>query len=345
MRVLRLLSITAVLTIAAAVGGWWYVNAGASRGDRALTLYGNVDIREVQLAFEVTGRVAKLMAVEGERVRSGQVLAQLQPERYQHAVEQNRGQLTVAEQTLAKLEAGTRSEEIARARAVAGAARAEAKNAWGRYRRLQDMESKNAVSPQDVDDSRSAAQAAQARLVAARKTLALALAGPRQEDIARARGELQIAQAELSLAQRNLADTTLRAPAAGIVRSRILEPGDMAAPEIPVYTIALNQPLWVRTYVPETELGNLRPGMAAVIHTDTHPDQTYQGWVGYISPTAEFTPKSVESPEVRTDLVYQARIYVCDARDELRLGMPVTLTISRQQTATGPKAGCRRPKQ
>ncbi|WP_040661876.1 efflux RND transporter periplasmic adaptor subunit [Nitrococcus mobilis] len=345
MRVLRLLSITAVFTIAAAVGAWWYVNAGASRGDRSLTFYGNVDIREVQLAFEVTGRVAKLIVVEGERVRSGQVLAQLQPERYQHAVEQNRGQLTVAEQTLAKLEAGTRSEEIARARAEVSAARAEAKNAWGRYRRLQDMESKNAVSPQDVDDGKSAAQAAQARLVAARKTLALALAGPRQEDIARARGELQMAQAELSLAQRNLADTTLRAPAAGVVRSRILEPGDMAAPEIPVYTIALNQPLWVRTYVSETELGNLRPGMAAAIHTDTHPEQPYQGWVGYISPTAEFTPKSVESPEVRTDLVYQARIYVCDARGELRLGMPVTVTIPRQQTATGPKAACRRQKQ
>ncbi len=345
MRVLRLLSITVVLTIAAAVGAWWYMNVGASRADQSLTLYGNVDIREVELAFEVTGRVAKLMVEEGARVRPGQALAHLQRERYQHAVEQNRGQLTVAEQRLAKLEAGTRSEEIARARALARAARAEAKNAWSRYRRLQDMESKNAVSPQDVDDGRSAAQAAQARLEAARKTLALALAGPREEDIARARGELQMAQAELSLAQRNLADTILRAPAAGVVRSRILEPGDMAAPEVPVFTIALNHPLWVRTYVSETELGNLRPGMAAVLHTDTHPDQAYQGWVGYISPTAEFTPKSVESLEVRTDLVYQARIHVCDARGELRLGMPVTVTIPRQQAATGAEAACRRQKQ
>lgn len=341
MRIMRILALSAVLIIAAAVAVWWYVNAAANRGDGVLTLYGNVDIREAQLAFEVSGRVAKLNVVEGERVQPGQALARLQPERYQHAVDRLRGQMTVAEQTLAELEAGTRPEEIARARAEVDAAQAEAKNAWRRYHRLRDMAAKNAVSPQDVDDAKSVAQAAQGRLVAARKSLALALAGPREQEIAQARGKLQMARAELNLAQYNLDDTILRAPRPGVIRTRILEPGDMATPQIPVYTIALDQPRWVRAYVPETELGRLRPGMAADILTDTRAEQAYKGWVGYISPTAEFTPKSVETPEVRTDLVYQVRINVCDGQGELRLGMPATVVIPRGQTAAKPSAACR----
>lgn len=342
MRILKFVTGATVLTLAVAVSAWWYVmSAEASRGESALTLYGNVDIREVQLAFEVSGRVMELNAREGERVQPGQALARIEPGRYRHAVDRAQGRVIAAEQTLAELEAGTRPEEIARARAEVEAAQAEAKNAWGRYQRVQDMESKHAVSAQDVDDAKSAAQAAQAKLVAAGKTLALALAGPRQEDIARARGELQIAQAALALAQRNLDDTVLRATRPGVVRTRILEPGDMATPEVPVFSIALDQPLWVRTYVPEAELGNLRPGAAAIIHTDSHPDKAYEGWLGYISPTAEFTPNSVQTAEVRTDLVYQARIHVCDAQGELRLGMPVTVSIPRRQSATGPEAACR----
>lgn len=341
MRILRILALGAVLTLVAAVGSWWYVNAAANRGGEALTLYGNVDIREAQLAFEVSGRVAKLMATEGERVQAGQALARLEPERHEHAVNRLRGQMTVAEQTLAELEAGTRPEEIERARAEVEASKAEAKNAWRRYHRLRDMASKNAVSPQDVDDAKSEAQAAQGRLQAARKSLALALAGPREEEIAQARGKLQMAQAELDLAQHDLDDTVLRSPQPGIIRTRILEPGDMATPEVPVYTLALNQPRWVRAFVPETELGSLSPGMAAEIFTDTQPEQAYKGWVGYISPTAEFTPKSVETPGVRTDLVYQVRVNVCDARGELRLGMPATVVIPRGENAAKASDACR----
>lgn len=335
-----------VLVLAIAAGIWLYYRRYMSTGrGEALTLYGNVDIREAQLAFEVTGRISELDVQEGARVQPGQVLARLEPGRYQDAVEQAHGRLVTAEQALAELKAGTRPEEIARAQAEADAARAQAQNTKMRYQRLQDMEAKHAVSLQDVDDARFAAQASQKQYEAARKTLALALAGPRQEDIAQARGELQMAQAELKLAQRNLADTVLRASATGVIRSRILEPGDMASPQVPVYTLALNQTLWVRAYVPETELGNLRLGMTATIHTDTRPQEVYQGWVGYISPTAEFTPKSVETPEVRTDLVYQVRVNVCDGRGELRLGMPATVTIPRQQSLAEPSDVCQHNKQ
>ncbi len=120
-----------------------------------------------------------------------------------------------------------------------------------------------------------------------------------------------------ALAQRQFDDTRLYAPSDGVVEDRILEPGDMASPATPVLTIALPSPLWVRAYAPESELGRIRLGMKARVSADSYPDRAYDGWIGYISPTAEFTPKTVETPELRTALVYQLRVYVCDARGEL----------------------------
>ena len=123
----------------------------------------------------------------------------------------------------------------------------------------------------------------------------------------------------------------MKAPDNGIVEDRILEPGDMASPQKPVLTLALDDPLWVRVYVAETDLPRIRPGMKASVTTDGYPGQKYEGWVGFISPTAEFTPKSVETSEVRTKLVYQMRVFVRNPKGELRLGMPAVVTLPLDQ--------------
>jgi len=146
-----------------------------------------------------------------------------------------------------------------------------------------------------------------------------------------AAAELKASEAELAVARQRLADATLYAPADGIIRDRILEPGDMATPATPVYTLALLDPVWIRTYVPEPILGKVAPGMRAEVRTDSYPAKVYSGWIGYISPSAEFTPKTVQTPELRTRLVYQMRVYTCDPNNELRLGMPATVSISLAQ--------------
>jgi HlyD family secretion protein len=107
----------------------------------------------------------------------------------------------------------------------------------------------------------------------------------------------------------------------------------MASPQQPVFTLALTNPVWVRTYVSETDLGKISPGMKAYATTDSFPEKRYEGWIGYISPTAEFTPKSVETREVRTHLVYQVRVYVCNPENELRLGMPATVIVPLNPSA------------
>jgi HlyD family secretion protein len=117
----------------------------------------------------------------------------------------------------------------------------------------------------------------------------------------------------------------------------------MASPQRPVYTLAMTDPLWVRVYVKESDLGRIRPGMRAEVATDSYPNKRYNAWLGYISPTAEFTPKSVETTEVRSSLVYQVRIFVCNPQGELRLGMPTTVMIALGQPATSDNEHCPNP--
>lgn len=326
----RLIVIPLVLLVLLAAyvsrGLWW--PAGSDNGDAGLVLYGNVDQREVNLAFLVSGRIDKLMVREGEHIRQGQLLASLDAAHLEYAMEAARAHVDAQAQVLAALRAGTRPEDIRKLEADRDAAAATLRNAEASLRRIDDLARRKLASPQQRDDARTAVDAAHARLKAAEEALALGVAGPRKEDIAAAQATLEALQAQYALAQRNLADSKLHSPSDGIIRTRILEVGDMASPQTPVYTIALTNPIWVRAYIDEPDLGHIHPGMVATIHTDSYPGKTYRGWVGYISPTAEFTPKSVETPEVRSDLVYQVRVFVCNPRDELRLGMPATVTLT-----------------
>jgi HlyD family secretion protein len=243
------------------------------------------------------------------------------------------------ERIVEKLLAGTRREEIQQARAQADAIRQRAESARRTYERLRPLAAENLASRDRVDTAKAAADSENASLMAAVERLNLAERGPRKEDIAAAKATLKVLAAELDIARQNLADATLYASDDGIIRNRILEPGDMAAPGRPVLTLALTDPVWVRAYIPETDLGRIHPGMAAMVKTDSFPDKTYPAWIGYISPTAEFTPKTVETTDVRTHLVYQVRVFVCNPENELRLGMPATVVIPLNPAADDPVNG------
>ena len=297
----------------------------------SLTLYGNVDVREVRLAFNASEHVGALNAREGDRVHEGQLLGQLHTELLELGVATAEARLEAQRQVLARLRAGSRAEEIRKVRSDVRAAEAEARAKQLTYERTSALLPRKLIPQEDVDVAKAKSDAAQAALHAARDLLDLALAGARDEDIAVAAAELKESEAELAVARQRLADATLYAPADGIIRDRILEPGDMATPATPVYTLALLDPVWIRTYVPEPLLGKVAPGMRAEVRTDSYPAKVYSGWVGYISPSAEFTPKTVQTPELRTRLVYQMRVYTCDPSNELRLGMPATVSIPLAQ--------------
>jgi HlyD family secretion protein len=306
----------------------------------ALTLYGNVDIREVQLAFQDAGRIAYLAVDEGAKVSKGQVVAELDPVRFQMEAGRLSGEVAAQARFVERLKSGSRPQEVEKSRAAVASARANLKDAELSLARKQSLQLTNRISAQEVDSASARVQTWQATLKTAEEELSLAIEGPRKEDIATAEANLTALQAVKELAEQRVIDTRLLAPADGFIRNRILEPGAMASAGTPVLTLALTNPLWVRAYISEPDLGRVREGMQAELRTDSLPGKTYKGWVGFISSTAEFTPKTVETTELRTKLVYRARIFACDPQHELRLGMPVTATIDTTRGTSGDSARC-----
>jgi membrane fusion protein YbhG len=296
-----------------------------------LRLYGNVDIREVELSFRQPGRLFEMSFDEGDSVSAGEVMARLDAGPYREKVAAAEAELRAAEAELDKLRSGNRPQEIAQARERVRQTQATSHEAERNFNRQNSLLESGTSSQRTVDAARAARDQAAANLAAAKAALSLATAGFRSEDIAV--GEARVAAVEAALAQTRtaLADTELVAPSDATVLSRVREPGSMVTSGTPVYSLSLRDPVYVRAYVSEPDLGRIAPGTKVKVHTDSST-RAYHGQIGFISPRAEFTPKTVETTDLRTDLVYRLRVVVTDADLALRQGMPVTVDVNTDTT-------------
>lgn len=320
-----IVSITVIAVILAAALGSWKIYQ--SQQTPYLTLYGNVDIRSVNMSFRVPGRLAALDVDEGDIIKSGEPLGLLDNAPFLIAARQAQANVDAAQAQYDLIIAGYRDEEIAQAAAQVDSAQSAYDYAQSFYQRQQGMWATRAVSANDLQNARVASEQARAALTGAKDKLHQYRSGNRPQEIAQAQAVLQQANAELAQAQLNLQDTTLLAPADGTILVRSVEPGTLLNAGSTVLTLALTRPVWIRAYISEVHLGQAQPGREVLIYTDSRPDKPYRGKIGFVSPTAEFTPKTVETPELRTDLVYRLRAIVTDADDILRQGMPVSLTF------------------
>ncbi len=239
-----------------------------------LVLYGNVDVRQVDIGFRVSGRVAKLYFEEGDFVSEGSLLCMLDKTPYDSQIRQ-------AEANLAQVRANLQNADIL-------------------LKRRLSLIGIGGVSQEDVDNAQATFNELQASVLAAEAALAVALD--------------------------NMNYTESYAPTDGIILSRIREPGTVVNPTDPVYTLSVSSPVWIRAYVNEPNLGRIYYGMPAVINTDSK--NSYTGKIGFISPIAEFTPKTVETTQLRTDLVYRLRVYADNPDRYLKQGMPVTVKLN-----------------
>jgi HlyD family secretion protein len=319
----------ATLVVAAGgAGGAWYYFEGRPPAETRLILQGNVDVRQVDLAFKVDGRIETMAVDEGDSVEPGQVLATLDARYFEDELRLARARRDNLKAVLARLEHGSRPEEIAEARASLAERQASLDNARQALNRREALLKKGSVTREEYDNARAAFREAEARTHTAEEAFRLAEIGPRQEVSHAARAQLRAEEVAVSQAERRLEDSRLIAPGAGVILTRARERGAIVSPGETVFALTLTSPVWVRTYVNEVDLGRVRPGMAAWVRTDTSGEKGYRGHVGFISPTAEFTPKTVETRELRTDLVYRLRIVVDNADGALRQGMPVTVTFA-----------------
>jgi HlyD family secretion protein len=292
--------------------------------DGALTLYGNVDIREVDMAFRQGGRLTAMVVEEGDAVTAGQLLAEVDAQPFADALAAADAEVLRARAELARLQAGNRAQEVERAAQDVAGSRAQWQRAEADLQRQTQLHADAIASDRTLETARAARDEAAARLAAAEQTASLLREGARSEDIAAAEARLAVAVAQQAQARTALADTRLLAPADALVASRVREPGSMVSSRESVYLLSLTSPVFVRAYVGEPQLAQAVPGREVSIRSGSG-QRTYRGQIGFVSPRAEFTPKSVESEDLRADLVYRLRVVVLDADEGLRQGMPVTL--------------------
>ena len=292
-----------------------------------IELSGTVEAREVDLAFQVSGLIARLDVHEGDVVQAGQLVASLDENDYQLALRNATAQRDAAQSALAVLQAGARIQELRVAEAQLAKAQADLDYARVEYQRVAELVPKRLAAQERLDQMQLQQDVAQAGIEQARQHLALLREGPRQEELDRAAAELRARQVAVEMAQRQLEYARLYSPVAGVVSVRLAEAGEVAAVGKPVLRVAeLGRP-WVRAYLNETDLPRVRLGQPAEVRVDGLPGHVLNGRLAFISPEAEFTPKTVETRALRVDLVYRVKVEVDNPQGALKLGMPADVAL------------------
>lgn len=316
-----------ILVAALAIGaGFYFFNKKTEAKSEPQKLYGNVEIREVELGFRQSGRIRQLYVDEGDKVTPGQRLGELDTDTFENAVQNVDAQIYSAGAELNKLENGSRKEDIKAAAANLEQTKFVLKNAETEYQRQLALLPTGAVAQKVVDAAKTQRDVAKANLDAATEAFDLRKNGSRKEDIEAGKGKLYSAQAQKKQLVTALNDTVLVAPSSGTIISREKEIGSIVQAGTPIYTLSLNDKVYIRAYAPETLLAKLAPGTMLELKNDSS-NKIYHGQVAFVSPRAEFTPKSVETASLRTDLVYRLRILVTDTDGSLLQGMPVTISL------------------
>lgn len=272
-KIIKFLIFISLIALLAFFGYEYYLKT--HEPDDRLVIYGNVDIRLVDIGFRVLGQLETMTVDEGDVVETGQFLARLDQKPF--------------------------IDEVREAEARVESFEAQLKNAIIVFNRRNELIGSGGVSEEDYEDANS-----------------------KKENLT---ANLKEAIASLAQSNQRLLDTEAFAPTKGTILTRIREPGSIIKVGDPIFTISVASPIWIRAYVPEPKLGRVIPGMKAEIYTDTLGGKVYHGHVGFISPQAEFTPKNVETEDLRVDLVFRLRVLVDDADEGLRQGMPVTVKL------------------
>ena len=324
----RLISVVVLLVAAIAAGLYFYPRLTKKPAPtNELTLSGNIEAHESLVSFKVQGRIVDLPVEEGQQVEQGALLARVEDADFKQKVRIDEAGVDVREKNLALTLAGTREQEVKASHQSVMDAEADLEQKRLDNDRAQTLFSKDEISAQDRDLAATALKRSEANYAAAEQRFNQAKEGSRKEDIAIARANLEQANANLGLSRINETYTTLRAPSAGVISVRQAELGEVVSPGSPVVTVADIDHIWLRAYVAETDLGKVRWGQEASITTDTYPGKQYQGRIAFISPDAEFTPKSVQTNTERVTLVYRIKIDIENPNHELKPGMPADARI------------------
>jgi HlyD family secretion protein len=313
----------ALLTAAATWAGL-HLGGGAPK---PVSLTGTVEATQVDVSVRIAGRIVERLVKEGQAVTRGQLLVRLDDAELAAEVRRQEAALRSAQATLRDLRAGARKEEIEDARAALASAEATREMTQREFARNDELFRRGLIAAQDVDRARQAYQVAQSQERSARERLGLLQAGSRPDLIEAARWQVTQAEQALSQAQTRLKEATIVSPIDGVVLRKNLEAGETANPGVPILTLLNPKDVWLRAYVPETEVGRLKVGDPAKLRVDAFPNRVFTGRLIEIGSEAEFTPRNVQTKKERVNQVFRIKIQIDNPDGLLKPGLPADADV------------------
>jgi HlyD family secretion protein len=320
----RMKRILLIAIIAVAIGALLYYLFAREKEEEGtfIKVSGNIEATEVDVGFKISGRIVSRFFEEGDWVDQGKVLAKLDDEDLRNRLEVARATLMSAQARLSKLLAGSRPEEIREAEAALNQAKSDVENKQAHHERMKPLFEKGVIPKDTLDNAEAAFKIAKAAFERATENYLLVKEGPRKEDIDDARAQVEQARASLKLTETQLSYTTLYSPLSGVVLVKSGEIGEVVNPGTPIVTLADIENVWLKAYIPETDLSKVKWGQEAMVTTDLRPKKEYGGRISFISSQAEFTPKQIQTEKERVTLVYRIKIDIVNKDRELKPGMP-----------------------
>jgi HlyD family secretion protein len=313
-----------IVIIAVIIAGllYYFFTQDKKEGNDFIKVSGNIETTEVNVGFKVPGRIVRLSVQEGDWVEHGKVLAKLDDEDLRNRFELAKAILNSAQAKLSKLLAGSRPEELREAEAVLFQAKSDLENKQAHYERMKPLFERGVIPKENLDNAEAGYKIAKASFQKATENYLLVKEGPRKEDIEDARAQVEQARASLKLAETQLSYTVLHSPLSGVVLVKASEMGEVVNPGTSVLTLADLGNVWLKAYLPETDLTKVKWGQEVVVTTDLRPKKEYKGKISFISSQAEFTPKSIQTEKERVTLVYRIKVDIPNPDRELKPGMP-----------------------
>jgi HlyD family secretion protein len=312
------------------LAGYFYLHRKPVDSD-SLNVSGTIEVTSVALSFKIGGRMTERLVDEGQIVRTGQLIARLEDDELKHERDGRAAEELASRAQVADLEAGSRREEIAQGEAALARIRADAKRLSQDALRAEALFEREVIARNELDAARAARDSSTAAVHEAEQRLKLLRSGPRPDAVRQARARVEGAAAGKALAETRLTQSILNSPLSGLVLAKHAEPGEMLAPGAPVVTIGKLDQVWLRAYIPESELGRVKVGQSARVSVDGWPGRSFDGKISFISPEAEFTPKNVQTAKERVKLVYRIKITLDNPKMELKPGMPADAVIDLMQ--------------
>lgn len=312
------------ILVVAGIGAAAYhlLTRNASENSTSLKVSGNIEATEVDTGFKIAGRIVRLDVQEGDRVEKGKVLAKLDDEDLEDRLALAQATLKSAQARLSKFLAGSRPEEIREAEARMEEASVDMENKRLYYERVKPLFDRGVVPKDTLDNAEARYKMSAAAVQRAKEAYQLVREGPRKEDVEDARAQVDQARASLKLTETQLSYTVLYSPMNGVVLVKSGEVGEVVNPGTSILTLADVESVWLKAYIPETELSKVKWGQEVVVTTDLRPRKEYRGKISFISSQAEFTPKQIQTEKERVTLVYRIKVDIPNPDRELKAGMP-----------------------